>query len=610
MRSIILGFDAFDPDIFESLSNENKLPNLTSFFERDGYARFSVTNPPQSEVSWTSIATGLDPSYHGIFDFVHRDPSSYKPYVSLLPTKKTLGGVQFARPFSAVTIFDKAIQAGYSATSLWWPATFPAKLDSPVNTIPGLGTPDIQGKLGVGALYTIEPDAYQTNKTPVFRLQESKIPEYSQTLKGPAKKSGANSSSNLEIPFTIRKTSNETYLLKVNRNVYKLTPGKWSPIIEIKIKAGLFINIYAITRAIVTNTKPLTVYFLPLQIHPIHPIWPYGKPKSMLKSIWSKTHGFLSLGWPQDTTGLEDNCISDEQFLSLCNDVFQSRATAFLSRLDRFEEGILACVFDSLDRIQHMFLKDYPEIVEDWYIKLDNLAGEVLKKLNTKFNQKYRLIIVSDHGFSRFDYKVHVNQWLYEKGYLQTKTGASTGFANIDWHNTKAYAIGLNSIYINQAGRERDGIVPPSEKKKLLATLINELEFLKGPDNQRIFSNIYHNTDIFAGPLSEYGPDLILGYNRGYRASQETGLGNWNSNTIEPNQDHWNADHCIDPSLVPGVIFSSQGLQDFTHPSYRDFPAIAIDSEPDTSSSSTPPSYKIDEDEEALEERLKSLGYL
>ena len=54
--------------------------NLARLAELGGYSEFEIANPPQSEVSWTSIATGLDPGEHGMFDFVHRDPARYIPF--------------------------------------------------------------------------------------------------------------------------------------------------------------------------------------------------------------------------------------------------------------------------------------------------------------------------------------------------------------------------------------------------------------------------------------------------------------------------------------------------------------------------------------------------
>jgi len=88
MRSLIIGFDSFDPNIYEGLAKSGKMPNLERLSKMGGYSPLKVSNPPQTEVSWTSIATGADPGEHGIFDFVHRDPANYAPFVSILVTKK------------------------------------------------------------------------------------------------------------------------------------------------------------------------------------------------------------------------------------------------------------------------------------------------------------------------------------------------------------------------------------------------------------------------------------------------------------------------------------------------------------------------------------------
>src|SRR5690554_622011 len=104
MHTLILGLDAFDPHIFERLHEQGRLPTLGKYVGSGGYARFGVSNPPQSEVSWTSIATGLNPGGHGLFDFVHRDPATYRVHASLLPTKKGLAGTQFVRPYNARTL--------------------------------------------------------------------------------------------------------------------------------------------------------------------------------------------------------------------------------------------------------------------------------------------------------------------------------------------------------------------------------------------------------------------------------------------------------------------------------------------------------------------------
>lgn len=611
MYTLILGFDAFDPDLFERLMATGSVPNLARYADRGGYARFEVANPPQSEVSWTSIATGLNPGEHGIFDFVHRDPKSYTPYVSLLPTQRSLGGIKFVPPFTAITIFEQAARKGYPATSLWWPATFPARPEIPINTIPGLGTPDILGKLGVGTVFTNEKDFTGDGlKTAVDHLVPAGSGRYQGSLRGPARQKGGEADSSV-IPFEIEVVNDRQARIKIGKNVVDLALGKWSPILELSFKMGMLVKIGAITRLILTSVRPhVRLYSLPLQIHPLHAPWPYASPPGFIRRIWGSHGPFLTLGWPQDTTGLEDGCITDEQFLDLCDTIFARRSEILLDSLPNFHEGLLASVFDTLDRIQHMFLRDRPDVVEQWYIKLDELVGKVEAKLREKGEKQPRIVVVSDHGFKRFDYKVHLNRWLIDNNYLTRASPGKDGkLREVDWSRSRSYAIGLNSLYLNLSGREGQGILAASEVDPLVEKLRTELLAYKGPDGRTVFKNVLTRKECLSGPLAEHGPDLILGYSPGYRASAQTGLGEWTEHSIEANRDHWGADHCIDASSVPGVIFSSQGLKDHPSPSYRDIPVITIDEDLPSGGGAPPPSFS-EEDQEILEERMKSLGYL
>src|SRR6185503_10519097 len=183
MKTILLGFDSFDPNIFEEMASQNELPHLQTFLEAGGYSRLDVCSPPQTEVSWTSIATGADPGGHGIFDFVHRDPETYMPYVSILPMRKNALGEKFIPPYSAKTFFEEAADMGYPATALWWPAMFPARPEIPVMTLPGLGTPDIRGQLGVGTLFSTEDEGKK--KTGVIKLESAGKDRFTASLRGP-----------------------------------------------------------------------------------------------------------------------------------------------------------------------------------------------------------------------------------------------------------------------------------------------------------------------------------------------------------------------------------------------------------------------------------------
>ena len=212
--------------------------------------------------------------------------------------------------------------------------------------------------------------------------------------------------------------------------------GKWSRIVEIRFKVGLFSSVSAISRVILTSVEPeVQLYFLPMQIHPIHPIWRYGTPASFVKDAWQSSGPFLTVGWPQDTIGLEDGCISDDQFLDLCDSIFNTRAHLLFHLLEKFNEGLLASIFDLLDRIQHMMWKRDPEVIRSWYMRLDHLVGDVSKRLDNLSGEKTRLLIMSDHGFKSLDYKVHLNKWLIERGYLNLQPGSpNLDLKSVDWN--------------------------------------------------------------------------------------------------------------------------------------------------------------------------------
>lgn len=605
MHTLIIGLDAFDPVFFEDLYNQGKMPVLGKYVRAGGYSPFTVSNPPQSEVSWTSIATGASPGSHGMFDFVHRSPGSYALSPSLLVTKGGIGGAQFAPPHTARTLFEQATIQGYPATSLWWPATFPARMELPVRTLPGLGTPDIQGRLGVGAVFTVDAELTKENlKTPVEVLAREGKDRYRGAIKGPKKDNTAY----LSCPFTLEMQEGGA-MLRLGKQSLSLEVGVWSPIIEVPFKINALFSMRAITRLILIQAAPEPrLYCLPVQIHPLSSPWRYATPPGFIKQTWNNAGPFLTLGWPQDTTALEEGWINDGQFLALCDSIFESRERVLNYHLQNFREGVLACVFDTLDRIQHMYWKTHPDLIATWYTRLDALVGRLEDQLVRNKAGTAKVIVVSDHGFGNFDYKVHLNRWLIERGYLTTTTPNETSLRGADWSSSFAYGLGLNSLYLNLQGREGRGCVHPEQKANLIQRLRNDLLAWVGPDGRHVVHEVYDQTSSDE-PLAAYGPDLLVGYTPGYRASAETGLGQWKTSPLEVNCDHWSADHCFDPALVPGVLFCNQGL-DFIHqPSYRDFPELATGWAIDKKHSSTPPSGQ-DEDQDLVEERLKSLGYL
>jgi predicted AlkP superfamily phosphohydrolase/phosphomutase len=173
------------------------------------------------------------------------------------------------------------------------------------------------------------------------------------------------------------------------------------------------------------------------------------------------------------------------------------------------------------------------------------------------------LIVMSDHGFTTFDRAVQLNTWLYQRGFLALKgsTGNDTSLIDVDWSRTKAYALGLNGLYINLAGREKHGIVQPGrERDAVIEDLRSQLLAFRDPVNGREVVGVVSATNPDTENAS-VAPDVIVGYSSGYRGSWETALGAIPPSVIDDNVDAWIGDHCVNPADVPGVLFTSRHIR-------------------------------------------------
>ena len=132
---------------------------------------------------------------------------------------------------------------------------------------------------------------------------------------------------------------------------------------------------------------------------------------------------------------------------------------------------------------------------------------------------------------------------------------------DVDWSKTKAYGLGINGLYLNLRGRERDGIVEPGiEQEELIAELISKLEAIRDLNGDKVIRKVHRTDTEYSGPATRLAPDLIIGYRRGYRASWSTCLGNMDKEVLSDNDKAWSADHCADPLEVPGVVFCNKPI--------------------------------------------------
>jgi hypothetical protein len=56
-------------------------------------------------------------------------------------------------------------------------------------------------------------------------------------------------------------------------------------------------------------------------------------------------------------------------------------------------------------------------------------------------------------------------------------------------------------------------------------------------------------------------PDIVVGYNIGYRSAWDVAVGKVGGPLFEDNVKAWSGDHCIDPPLIPGVLFCNRNFE-------------------------------------------------
>ena len=132
--------------------------------------------------------------------------------------------------------------------------------------------------------------------------------------------------------------------------------------------------------------------------------------------------------------------------------------------------------------------------------------------------------------------------------------------SGVDWRRTRAYALGINGIYLNLRGREKNGIVRTGEQQeKLLAEICAGLEAAVDPEVGRPAVKIAYRTDqVYAGDAREHGPDIVVGYHRGWRGSNESALGEVPAEIFVDNEQKWSGDHCQAADEVPGILLSTR----------------------------------------------------
>jgi predicted AlkP superfamily phosphohydrolase/phosphomutase len=596
-RVIVLGFDGLDYQLTRTLMEAGRLPNFSRLAKMGGFSALGTSMPPQSPVAWSSFTTGLDPAGHGIYDFIHRDPATMAPYLSTTRTEAAewtipVGPWQFplkggrVMPLRAGEPFWARLEAAGARTSiLRMPANYPPSGQAE-HELSGMGTPDILGTYGTFSFYTSEPFAYAGRTIAGGAIHRVRVigDHMAAALEGPDNPF-RRERVKLTAPFTVYVDPRESAArIIIGSEQRVLAVGEWSDWVPVSFELTPLQSLRGMCRFYLKQVRPyFELYVTPINLDPTSPALPISTPSSYAAELAGATGRFYTQGMPEDTKAYSAGVFSAEEFLRQAGLTADESRRQYAYALDRFIDGasgsdarLLFYYFGHVDQVSHMMWRamdpDHPaydaatdaphrHVVEDLYVGLDRIVGATLDRMAPDM----LLVIMSDHGFTSWRRTFHLNSWLEQNGYLTVRDPsrrAEPMFANVDWSRTRAYGLGLNGLYLNLQGREKSGIVPAAQREALTTEIAAKLLAAADPSTgQRAITAIARpGADGHAVAHPDRAPDLLIGYAKGTRGSNESALGEVPAEVMIDNREAWSGDHCMDPAAVPGVLFVSRPL--------------------------------------------------
>jgi predicted AlkP superfamily phosphohydrolase/phosphomutase len=591
-RAVLVGLDGLDPDLCRRFIDDGKLPHMARLEAMGCFHRLATTCPAMSPVAWSSFATGVSPAKHGIFDFITRDPRTYQPdlssaeirphrrHLSIGPYQIPLGRpsvrlLRHSRPF-----WDDLGRHGVPCSILRVPITFPPdRFEGTM--LSAMCVPDLEGTQGTFTYYTAAGDAarFEGGRRVPITVVDRRVDTWIEGPPSPLRRDKR--VSRLRLRIEIDRDGERAHARIAGRRIV-LHVGEYSEWVSLAFPIGLGLKMKGICRFRLLSIAPeLRLYQTPIQIDPESPVLPISHPRFFATFLSKLCGRYATLGLAEDTWALNEGVLDEDAFLEQAWSNHREREAMFFAMLSRTRRGLVTCVFDGSDRIQHMFMRhlddDHPahptpvagdtrcyrQVIEDTYRRMDDLVGRVLAQVDPT-DPSNLVVVLSDHGFKTFRRGINLNAWLLEHGYLHLTEGRTTSgewFDGVDWTRTRAYALGLGGIFLNLAGREGQGIVAPADATALANEIAAKLDGLVDPAlGEAAIRKAYRAHEEYSGPYADQAPDLIVGYCAGWRISWDGARGIAGGPVFSDNTKAWSGDHCIDPLLVPGVLFANQAL--------------------------------------------------
>ncbi|MEM1532563.1 MAG: alkaline phosphatase family protein, partial [Desulfurococcaceae archaeon] len=464
-KVVLYSIDAGRADIMFNLTSSGLLPGFRYIVE-NGYVAdgMIVSFPSSTAVSHAVIATGAPPGINGITaNSIH------------LPG---------ARVYETVSGFN----GSYLLAEPIWVTVDKQGLRAVVASFPQSTPPAWIGKINRSILF----NPYDTSIGPtssILYTTNTSVPRARYISLTPAVNWSGSINATVyaayESSFTMGDDTWYLYLAETNNDGYPdllvivplvkdlnkaaaiLHEGEWSkPINTTIIYGGSSYVVAPLFKALnlsLTNFRLYRSLMRPLQ-------GPWFSSESIALRVWNEVVVNTGMITDGDYYGLTNDWFDEETFMETVyfTNLFFKEFTKWL--IKNTEWNLLLTYTSIIDNVEHQFLglidpsmpyydpasaEKYWNYIVRAYKWADEIIQVILENVDL---DNTAVIVVSDHGQWSISKFVYINNILMAAGLLKVDAAW-----NILWNETKAYYVGHNQIFINLAGRERDGVVTPSE---------------------------------------------------------------------------------------------------------------------------------------------------
>jgi predicted AlkP superfamily phosphohydrolase/phosphomutase len=193
----------------------------------------------------------------------------------------------------------------------------------------------------------------------------------------------------------------------------------------------------------------------------------------------------------------------------------------------------------------------FENAIRDYYKMVDQVIGELIALAGDDVT----VLIVSDHGVTRMDGGICVNEWLWQNAWLVLKTPPNGSLvkiedAEIDWSRTRAWSSGgyYGRVFLNVEGREPEGIIPAAAYQSTRDELAAAIRSIPGPSGEKLDTQVFEPESIYQS-VNNVAPDLMVYFGGLHWRSVGT-LGHGKHYTFENDTGPDDANHAVNGMFI------------------------------------------------------------